>query len=75
MFTHEPHPIYKRVNDMMDHLETLLCENKHKEDNRISQALQTNKTEYKAEIEYKKAVKPKKLKKKSTEGKSSYLLQ
>ena len=57
---------------MMDNLEYLLSENKHKEDNTISQALQMNKTEYKAEIEYNKAVVPKKS---NIEDKSSSLLQ
>jgi hypothetical protein len=37
---------------MMQSMETLLCENMAKEENMISKALFTNKTEYKAEIEY-----------------------
>jgi len=41
---------------MMDNLDMLMEADKHKEYNMISQALETNKTEYKAELEYLQAV-------------------
>lgn len=47
-----PHPIYQRVSDMIEHLNTLLCHDLPSEKNAISKALETFKKTYQAELDY-----------------------